>query len=341
MSTGVMQLAATPDAVAPDPSKHVNYTFGMLLGVDDFKQEFAYLAGRDQWMARDLIGYGTISGLKVSLDVAVKGPRVSVSCGDALSPKGQMIRVCPSQCAYLNDWLNANQTDVQAVLGTSPPGSMIKLWLALCYRDCPVDPVPIAGEPCRSADDLMAPSRLVDDFRLELRLTQPLQQEEDAIRDFVLWLDQIQITDAPGSFPTIAQFEDALRAALIPVSSPLNPATYFHFGSPLTQFHIHPSHIGDYLKSAFRIWATEIRPMFHSGWPSPNCSCAGETSQTSPPEDCLMLAEVDVPVVNIGPGQNWQVDSSRQTTLDESQRPILLHTRLLQEWMQSGLRGGK
>ena len=46
MSTGVMQPAATPDAVAPDPSKHVNYTFGMLLGVDDFKQEFAYLAGR-------------------------------------------------------------------------------------------------------------------------------------------------------------------------------------------------------------------------------------------------------------------------------------------------------
>jgi len=336
-----MQLAATPDAVAPDPSKHVNYTFGMLLGVDDFKQEFAYLAGRDQWMARDLIGYGTISGLKVSLDVAVKGPRVSVSCGDALSPKGQMIRVCPSQCAYLNDWLNANQADVQVVLGTSPPGSTIKLWLALCYRDCPVDPVPIAGEPCRSADDLMAPSRLVDDFRLELRLTQPLQQEEDAIRDFVLWLDQIQITDAPGSFPTIAQFEDALRTALIPVSSPLNPATYFHFGSPLTQFHIHPALIGDYLKSAFRIWVTEIRPMFHSGWSSPNCSCAGETSQTSPPEDCLMLAEVNVPVVNIGPGQNWQVDSARQTKLDESQRPILLHTRLLQEWMQSGLRGGK
>jgi len=35
-----------------DPSKHVNYTFGMLLGVDDFKQEFAYLSGRDHgWPA--------------------------------------------------------------------------------------------------------------------------------------------------------------------------------------------------------------------------------------------------------------------------------------------------
>ncbi|SRR6266481_547953 len=341
MSSGVMQLAATPDAVAPDPSRHVNYTFGMLLGVDDFKQEFAYLAGRDQWMARDLIGYGTISGLKVSLDVAAKGPRVSVSCGDALSPKGQLIRVCPAQCAYLNDWLIANQPAVQTALATSPPGSMIKLWLALCYRDCPVDPVPIAGEPCRSADDLMAPSRLVDDFRLELRLTAPMQQEEDAIRDFVLWLDQIQITDTPGTFPAIPEFEAALRAAVIPASSPLNPATYFHPGPPLNQFHIHPAQIGNYLKSAFRIWVTEIRPLFHTGWPPPGCSCSGETSQTMPPEDCLMLAEVDIPLANIGPGQNWRVDGTKATTLDESQRPILLHTRLLQEWMQSGLRGGK
>ena len=200
MSTAFMQLAATPDAIAPDPSKHVNYTLGMLLGVDDFKQEFAYLSGRDQWMARDLIGYGTISGLKVSFEVAAKGPRISVSCGDALSPRGQMIRVCPSQCAYLNDWLIANQKDVQA-LGSSPPGSMVKLWLTLCYRDCDVDPVPIAGEPCRSAADLMAPSRQVDDFRLELRLQPPAQLEEDAIRDFDAWLDQIQITDTQETSP--------------------------------------------------------------------------------------------------------------------------------------------
>jgi hypothetical protein len=340
MSTAFMQLAATPDAAALDPSKHVNYTFGMLLGVDDFKQEFAYLSGRDQWMARDLIGYGTISGLRISFDVAAKGPRISVACGDALSPRGQMIRVCPAQCAFLNDWLTANQKEVQVQL-SSPPGGSLKLWLALCYRDCQIDPVPIAGEPCRSADDLMAPSRLVDDFRLELRLSPPAQQEEDAIRDFVAWLDQIQITDAPGTFPTIPQFEGALRAALLPIASPLDPSTYFHFGSPLSQFHIHPAQIGDYLQSAFRIWVTEIRPMFHAGWPPQKCSCSGETSQTSAPEDCLMLAEIDVPLVNIGPGLNWQVDDKNPVVIDESHRPILLHTRLLQEWMQSGLRGGK
>ena len=82
MSTGFTQLAATTGVTPPDPSKHVNYTLGMLLGVDDFNQEFAYLSGRDKWMARDLDGYGTLCGLKVSLYTTAQGPRVSVStCG--------------------------------------------------------------------------------------------------------------------------------------------------------------------------------------------------------------------------------------------------------------------
>ena len=39
----------------PNPAKHVNFNVGMVLGVDDFTQEFAYLSGRDQWLARDQI----------------------------------------------------------------------------------------------------------------------------------------------------------------------------------------------------------------------------------------------------------------------------------------------
>ena len=75
-----------PNAGVPNHSKHVNFTLGMILGVDDFVQEFAYLSGRDQWLARDLLGYGTVSGLGVSLDTDARGPRVSVSPGAALSP---------------------------------------------------------------------------------------------------------------------------------------------------------------------------------------------------------------------------------------------------------------
>ena len=340
MSTGFAQLAAAAGVAPPDPSKRVNYTLGMLLGVDDFNQEFAYLSGRDKWMARDLDGYGTLCGLKVSLDGTAQNPRLSVSCGTALSPRGQLICLQPAQCAFLKDWLAANQSAIPTAL-TSPPGSLVNLWLVICYRECPVDAVPIAGEPCRSAADLMAPSRLVDDFRLEFRLAAPQQQEEEAVRDFVAWLDQIQITDAPGSFPTLDQFVSALRAALLPLSSPPDPSTYFQIGSPLTAIHVHPAKVGDYLRAAFRVWVTEIRPVFHAAFPAQTCSCAGAAPAAQPTDECLLLAEIEVPVLNVGPGQNWVIDDKHAITIDESHRPILLSTRVLQEWMQSGLRGGK
>ena len=91
-----------------DLTKHVNYTAGMILGVDDFTQEFAYLSGRNRWLARDAIGYGTISGLSVHVEKdGGKGWRVMIAPGVAISPRGQMICVSSAQCAYLNQWLAA------------------------------------------------------------------------------------------------------------------------------------------------------------------------------------------------------------------------------------------
>src|SRR5919112_3481357 len=91
----------------PNPAKHVNFNVGMVLGVDDFTQEFAYLSGRDQWLARDLVGYGTVSGLAVSVAYdADARAEVVITPGAALSPRGQLIRVTPTQCADLGDWLS-------------------------------------------------------------------------------------------------------------------------------------------------------------------------------------------------------------------------------------------
>src|SRR2546425_12306757 len=97
---------------APDPAKHVNYNLGMVLGVDDFTQEFAYLSGRDQWLARDLLGYGTVSGLDVTLRTDARGQEVFVAPGVAVNPRGQLIRVKLAQCAYLQPWLADNQKKI-------------------------------------------------------------------------------------------------------------------------------------------------------------------------------------------------------------------------------------
>ena len=147
----------TQSPMLPSTAKHVNYTLGMVLGVDDFVQEFTYHDGRRQAFARELIGYGTVVGLQVSVQSDARGPRVMVAPGVALSPRGQTIRVCAAQCAYLQDWLNDHRNTILQRLG-SPPDDAITAHLALCYRDCTSDPVPIPGEPCRRAEDMSSSS---------------------------------------------------------------------------------------------------------------------------------------------------------------------------------------
>jgi hypothetical protein len=97
-------------AVPPDPRKHVNYVQGMVLGADDLNQEFVYHQHQIHWLARDAIGYGTLNGLSVAVGPSSNGPEVSVTPGTALSPRGQLIRVVPKQCAALNAWLSLADT---------------------------------------------------------------------------------------------------------------------------------------------------------------------------------------------------------------------------------------
>ena len=85
-----------------DPTKHVNYSYGMVLGVDDFTQEFAYHSNRDRWAARDVEGYGTLVGLRVTVEENKAGAlEVVVTAGTALNPRGELIRVPVAQCAEL------------------------------------------------------------------------------------------------------------------------------------------------------------------------------------------------------------------------------------------------
>ena len=338
----------TTTAAAPDPAKHVNYNVGMVLGVDDFTQEFAYLSGRDQSMARDLIGYGTVRGLKVATEIdSVKGPRVIVDPGVAVSPSGQMICVPSAQCAYLRDWVTDHATEVDSTAG-SPIASSIKLYVVLCYRDCPVDNVPIAGEPCRSEDQLMAPSRVKDDFCLELRLPKPasalssppadlmfdsaaFQREEDAIRDFADWFARIPV-DSSGPSTPLDQFLGALRSgaqAWMNSSPPSSPPGDFMFGSPPGFLRINSADLCSYSSAVMRLWVTELRPKWITRWHG----CAASHFQGDNPadEDCVLLAELTVPIDPVSPG-GWTVPNLDVPASDAA-RPYLVHSRMLQQWL--------
>jgi hypothetical protein len=313
-----------------DLTKHVNYTSGMILGVDDFTQEFAYLAGRDRWLARDALGFGTVSGLKVQVDKeGGKGARIMILPGAAISPRGQFICVSTAQCAYLNEWLAANKDDLKDLKKpvitsppvTSPPANAdLTLYVVLCYRDCPVDNVPIPGEPCRSEDDLMAASRIKDDFSLELRLKAPAQPEEEKVREYVEWLKHIKIVETGASTP-VRDFKKAARAKWLPATSP--PTII----SPPVDLQINASDVGEYMRAAFRLWVTEFRNVLSGR----KTGCSVEMSGGESIEDCVLLAELRVPLVSVSTG--LKVSDSKDVTIDEEKRPFLLHLRMLQEWM--------
>src|SRR5437763_106871 len=116
MDTFVPQVAAAP---APDPSKHVNYTLGMVLGVDDFTQEFAYLSGRDQRLARDLLGYGTVSGLRLRAPYQIE----EVAVRDFIKWLHHSIEITntPGQFLSLDDFLDEIRNAV--LIPGSPPDS--------------------------------------------------------------------------------------------------------------------------------------------------------------------------------------------------------------------------
>jgi hypothetical protein len=332
--TSFAPAAALPRVVPLDPTKHVNYTPGMLLGVNDFTQEFGYHQARARRLARELGGAGTLWGLGVGFSEGVDDVQVVVQPGSAVSPCGELICVSPAQCASLNTWLDEHASDVVARAGALP--GALRLYLVACYRECLTDDVPIPGEPCRSTAELMAASRVKDDFRLELRFDPPDDVADVALADYLAWLRQIPIVAGPGTPP--ADFEAALHEVIAtashrspPASPPDGPPLIA--GSPPDVLAIPGADVAGYVAVALRVWVTDGLPKLQlcdDGSCGCGCGCSGSTgTREEACDDAVLLAALDLRLeapptggVRLAPN-GWSVD--------DSARPFLLSTRLLQE----------
>jgi hypothetical protein len=199
-----------PTSSVSDLTKRVRYSTGLVLGVDEFNQDQAYFIERDRLLTRALHGYGVVQGLRPHLEVrsadsADEIAQIRLEPGLAIVPSGQHVCIDRPQCAVVRDWLA--QQDPSTVFpsyesngeaganggsgsnggGGSPPDVEAKevcISVVLRYGTCETDFVPIPGEPCRSAEESKAASRMADDFRLALAFEEnrPPQVEEHAIR---------------------------------------------------------------------------------------------------------------------------------------------------------------
>ena len=296
--TGCCSFSPVLTAPATDPTRHVNFVNGMVLGVEDYAQEFVYHQARDHWIVRDTFGYGVLAGLLVAPEEdGTNGPRLRVTAGSAAVPSGQLVCVPRDQCASLNAWLAQPEiaTRVAALAAESPPATEAELTVnvILCYRDCKVAPVPIPGEPCRSEEELMHPSRIADDFALSLAFEAPPMTERRALDALALALaeavdDPMLATDAAA----LASARDSLSARALAAAGVIPPDP-----AHATPLELHPDLRAPLAALLPAHWIAVLRPEVMA------VRCPNAPVEA---DHCLLLATITVPVIETPAG--WVVN---------------------------------
>jgi len=335
MST--FKTSIPPLEAGADPAKHVRYSSGMVLGVSDFVQEFAWHNHRHDWLARDLAGYGVVSGLHVQGEQG----EIVVQPGSAVTPRGHLVRVPLRQCADPAAWLNrlddAGQARVKALLGAGGSGD-VPVFVVLSPREAATDEQLIPGDACRSEDESRAATRWQDCFSLELRLEAPEQREEDALRLFVDVLNAVGVgTPGTAGVATDPQaFADALEESFAAVWQP-KPGE----APPPAPPKIPKDQTEPYLRTAFHLWISKFRPRAQTNWQGqlPAGVSSEAPAPVTAPEEGLLLGQVSLPVTLTGTtfalSRDFTADDCKQTD-----RPWLLSTRMLQEWLLGRIRTG-
>lgn len=326
------------------PDLRVNYEFGLVLGVDEFKQEQLYFLEKDYLHNRALHGYGTVYGLKIEAtrpDDDKKDVLITVEPGLGIDQCGRPILLRNAQCARLKAWLKKQPADVVAK-HRDTSGNM-HIYVVASYDECLEALVPIPGAPCSSSESTTAPSRIRDSFNFELRWEPPRmaawaavdlfarlmghvrfvphllahQSDEGKIISLVRELDN---PDAVLHLPGSEFFLDSPPADSPPGSPPTDsPPSSPPAAEPFLRLPVETAH--EALDRIFTVWVTEVRPRILPSL-SDACTAAADTG--------ILLARLD-----FGLG-NPSFDILNLGIPDDTGRPFLLHTQLIQELLFHG-----
>lgn len=318
-----------PEATILDSNKRVNYVHGLVLGVDEFRQEEFYLLEKDRLHNRSLHGYGTVCGLSVEQETTADGLEVRVNPGMAICANGQVVEVPRTQCALVNDWLASHAQEVLEQLG-SPATSELQLYLMLCYRECKTDVVPVPTGPCQSLEESTAASRIADNFSLSLELTAPAEislpgspapaGEGPLILRFIELLRSIPVE--PGGTLTAHDIRDWVRS-LVQGS----PAALPEISSPALSGAIDPANRSALLHAALLGWVTEVKPCLMSS--------STEVVPADPYVNCVFLAELNLDITIVAgvpqltPGSSIAILEDARRYLLDTQTIQTLQTHLL------------
>lgn len=292
--------------------ERLNYVLGQVLGVVDFQQEQQYLIHKNRVRNRTLHGYGTVHGLDVTHNNKTGDElEIEIGPGMAVDPCGQEITIYDRQCARLNSWLRADSGNGQpnAARLQTVDGARV-VYVTVCYAECLTGNQPVFGDPCRADSDAIQPTRIKDDFRLNLDFAPPKQTEENFVRLIGTFLGRVRIVPTTLTPAQLSSLRTAMCEGI------RNPAA---IAPPDRVYQIPETEARELLRDVLRFWVTDVRPTLQ------------------PDEDrCVLLAALFFPLDPASP-----VVRPDDLRIDDRQRPYLLHTRLLQEWLMSGAKGPK
>jgi hypothetical protein len=151
----------------PDrPDCAVNYHFGLLLGVEDFRAEQGFHLGQHRRHQRLLHGWGVVHGMGVRF--LPEKQEIRVAPGFAVDAKGRDLAIETAQCLGLPAWWEQNKgTDAFADLPDANDATF-DADVLLCYRTCLSRPVPAIADPCAEGGGEIAYARICETVGLTL-----------------------------------------------------------------------------------------------------------------------------------------------------------------------------
>lgn len=317
------------------PDMRVNYEFGQVLGVNEFRQEQLYFLHKDYLHNRALHGYGTVSGLQVVPEAAGSADvQLTVTPGIGVDQCGRVFVVRNPQCAFLAAWFQRQQQNDAADL---QPG-VKRLYVVATYDECPDALVAIAGQPCSSSQQTQAPSRIRDSFQIALRWAPPPMPTWDAILCFADLMADVRIepgltqsqSDKDEIIELVRLLDDcaAVRARRRPVASYPTYGYGVEFDDTTRYLYLPAATAREDLDDIFRVWVTEVRPRLQPD--VIECGFGADLAATG-----VLLAAISVRLAyNDGVPVVSLLDDGNGS--DDSGRPYLLSTQVIQEMLALG-----
>lgn len=306
-----------------NPDLRVNYEFGLVLGVDEFRQEQLYQLENDYLHNRSLHGYGTVWGLDVTLR-GPESPEVVVSPGIGVDQIGRTFVIRHPLCASLQAWLDRQDN----------PDGIDTIYVVARYDECLDALVPIAGQPCSSSEQNQAASRIRRSFQVALQTQPPVMEAWHGVRRLAELMSHVELV---GGLEADDSDEDAitelvrlLRSNQFATRLEERRAAAEAEGRTGWKFLRLPEEDSrGALDRIFTVWVTEVRPTF-----------APDLLDTEGEETAILLAtlhRVETP----GPGETEDEEAPDESVVggwrvSDEGRPYLLNTQVIQSLLLLG-----